>query len=255
MFHIWILGLKDGYRGNNLEIELKAQKLKFSIFWGINGSKRKEINQIPNYTSNFSNFLYGRDMLSTEVATSLGHIGIYGEFLKSNYEWALILEDDVRIDSGLSYFLECLTKYKEPAVISLSSGEGFKFKKHTFLHERFKVKNHEILRLLELPSLAHGYLINRRAVEMIDLKESKRLISVADWPYLWPKSFQYYMAKVSLVEEDDSNFGTLIGDRKSLAANPPSFWLPSIRRSITAYKFGVNLQLAFYNSCLNIGFY
>lgn len=244
------MGLQNHYRGKKLEIQLNAQHLKFSNYWGYDGNRMNINDQISNHELNFPNFLYGRKLLTTEIACSLGHISIYKELLKSNFDWALILEDDAQIHPKLSYFLENLIEYKEPTLINLDFGEGLIFKKRTFLHKGLRISNHEIVRLLELPTRCHGYLINHKAVEMIDFKESKRLITVPDWPYVWPVSFQYYMAKEGLVFADDSNSGTLIGDRKGLVSNSPSYWLPSIKRSIIAYKFGVNLQLAFYREFL-----
>jgi GR25 family glycosyltransferase involved in LPS biosynthesis len=245
-FRIWILGLKSHYRGSTLELALNTQKLEFSNFWGFDAKELYGSNKIGYHDINFANFLYGRNLLTTEIAASLGHIGIYKEFLKSKHSWALILEDDAIINFELSNLLVNLEDYNKPVVINLSHGEGFRFKKQALVGRNFKTKNYEVVRLLELPTLAHGYLINRKAVEMIDFKLAQKLITVPDWPYIWPKSFQYYVTRVSLVSADNANTESLIGDRTGLPSTPPSFWLPSIRRSIIAYKFGVNLQLAFY---------
>lgn len=244
--HVWILGLRDFYRGQKLEEQLKFQNLDFSNFWGFNGNKDLNLIKDNNINQKFPGFIYGRDLLPTEVAASLGHIAIYQELLNSPNEWALILEDDAQIAPKLMEFISKLIDYKKPAVITLNSGAGFRFYKLSIIPRGLHKKIVEISRLLELPSLAHGYLVNKQAVLMMDFGKMKNLISVADWPYIWPSSFEYYMTKINYVSVGDKNSTSLIGDRESLASASPSYWMPSINRLMTAHKFGISFKQAFY---------
>ena len=81
---------------------------------------------------------------------------------------------------------------------------------------------------------------------MMDFEKMKNLISVADWPYIWPSSFEYYMTKINYVSVGDKNSTSLIGDRESLPSTSPSYWMPSINRLMTAHKFGISFKQAFY---------
>lgn len=245
-FHIWILGLQNNYRGKKLEIQLNAQCLKFSNYWGYDGRIQNVFTKIENFDSSFSNFVHGRSLLATEVAASLGHIGIYEEVHNSNNDWGLILEDDAQIQDGLAGFLNNLRTSSKPTVISLNSGAGFKFKKKFKYYRDTRVCTPEVIQLLELPSLAHGYLVNQKAVSMMNFVDMRNLISVPDWPYVWPNSFQYYITRTNYVEVDSTNSTTLIGERFDLPASPPSYWMPSIKRLVVALKFGVGFKLAFY---------
>lgn len=242
--HVWILGQKTNYRGENLERQLKFYNILYSNFW-THSEDKTYLKQLSIKELNFQTFQYGRQLLENEISCSLGHIGIYETFLRTNYDWALILEDDAVVNLGLNVFLDNLKQHTEPVVIHLdSSVPGSYVNETSSFFSKFGISGFKIKKLLELPPGAYGYVINHRAVELMNFAASKRLLSVADFPYLWPPPFKYYVVDSALVCTDDAP-PSLIGERIPSLEKPPYF-RPSVKRTLSAINFGVPYQLSLY---------
>ena len=96
-FKVYIINLKkDKNRKKNILNELKKQNLKnYKFISAVNGNelKKKEINSLISKEKNFINPI-NTNMSKSEIGCSLSHIKIYKEIVKSDIDYALILEDD-----------------------------------------------------------------------------------------------------------------------------------------------------------------
>lgn len=247
--HIWILGVREHYRGLELEAQLKSSGIDFSNYWGVDANGGFDLEELGSPDFRFAEFAIGRPLTDGEIACAIGHLGIYQEFLHSNFEWALIFEDDAQIIDLKSFFDLNLTHINEPIVISLHDGPGFRFKRPSKIAITLSRKFVRMQKLLELPSCAHGYLINRKAVEMINFTAARKLLTVADWPYIFSYKYKLFSTVIPLVTIKDST-KSLIGDRTNFQSQGINFWKPSYRRARIASEFGIDLKLAIYREVI-----
>jgi glycosyl transferase family 25 len=86
----------------------ELQGLNFSFFYGFdkNSLSIEELEKQGIYNSVTAKHYsrYNKPLKLGEIACSMGHKAIYEDMLKNNYQNALILEDDVRIDINASAF-------------------------------------------------------------------------------------------------------------------------------------------------------
>jgi len=243
--HIWILGVKNKYRGNELERQLASSGLAFSNYWGTDAGAVVENPALAENKNNFAKFALGRSLTPGEKACAQGHLAIYEEFLQTNHEWALIFEDDARLMDKLDFLKGSLPVFKESVVVAIHDGPGFRFTRHDKSVKLVIDQFVPVQRLLELPSCAHGYLINRKAIESLNLKKARELLTVADWPYVFSHKYLLY-ASVKPLVTISNNSNSLIGERGDPAAQEVKFWIPSLTRVVIAVKLGIDFKLAIY---------
>jgi len=120
----------------------------------------------------FEFLLNGRVLTRGERGCTLAHINVRKAILDSNFEWNLVLEDDVslpedwlvRILAQLQFPLRSL----DPSVLILNTNP----------YSDFGV---QISKLRIKPSLANAFLIHRRVIEEAKHKKLERF-EIADWP-------------------------------------------------------------------------
>ena len=108
-FKVFVVNLdKDKERLKNIIIELKKQKLKnYEIIKAVEGDKFTDtrINFLVSKNKNFLN-PSNTKMSRSEIGCALSHIKIYKKILKTNLDYALILEDDAVFLNDFSENLE-----------------------------------------------------------------------------------------------------------------------------------------------------
>lgn len=129
----------------------------------------------------------GRNLLIPEIGAFVGHHRARLEFLKSNYEYGIILDDDARLNidpkealdelPNINFF--CLSLSKNINGIPRLSGSGTS------------------IQYLHVPSTmsAHAYVLDRYAAQILVQHVNKYgVTSVADWPYPIPK-IQFFISR------------------------------------------------------------
>ncbi len=165
-FKIYIINLKrDTKRLRSITNELKKQKItNFEIIEGIDGKKIKkdELNRSISKNNKFINPL-NTNMNAPEICCSLSHIKVYKNFVKSNFNYALILEDD-------AVFVNKFTRSLQRFVI-----KNFIYEKQIiFLSELWeffkkpidKKNNYEIVNVANVV-FTHSYFINKKAAQSL----------------------------------------------------------------------------------------
>jgi hypothetical protein len=187
---VFILGVRDRYRGGNVEVSLDNQDLAYRFLPGIDGRTLTDTRLATLYSEKLTRISLRRRLSPGEIACFLGHKRAVRHFLKTPYEWAVVLEDDVSPDLNLESFVAVLPQVgDDPAVV------------------QFHVSEPDAERLCESPmdSLPaaqrldkprHGttaYAINRKAAMIAhEAYRRHKVDSVADWPFRWKHKVQFW---------------------------------------------------------------
>lgn len=165
-FKIYIVNLKkDKKRKKNILNELKKQNLKnYKFISAVNGNKlkKKEINSLISKEKNFINPI-NTNMSKSEIGCSLSHIKIYKEIVKSDIDYALILEDDAfflnKFTKNLKKFISINFKYKKQIILLSELREFYKIPID-------KEKDYEIVDVTNA-YFTHSYFINNEAARSL----------------------------------------------------------------------------------------
>ena len=165
-FKVFIINLKkDKNRKKNILNELKKQNLKnYKFISAVNGNelKKKEINSLISKEKNFINPI-NTNMSKSEIGCSLSHIKIYKEIVKSDIDYALILEDDAfflnKFTKNIKKFISINFKYKKQIILLSELREFYKIPID-------KEKDYEIVDVTNA-YFTHSYFINNEAARSL----------------------------------------------------------------------------------------
>ena len=130
----------------------------------MNGNKlkKKEINSLISKEKNFINPI-NTNMSKSEIGCSLSHIKIYKEIVKSDIDYALILEDDAfflnKFTKNLKKFISINFKYKKQIILLSELREFYKIPID-------KEKDYEIVDVTNA-YFTHSYFINNEAARSL----------------------------------------------------------------------------------------
>ncbi len=122
---------------------------------------------------------FGRDFSRGELASTLNHQLSYKKFLDSQYDLAIILEDDA--DFIVDEFLKVIKKLKKiidisrPQVYLLTSVISYLSRNSKELRDGYKVM--EVVQSWD----SSGYIINREAAKKMIIANSKSWFIADDW--------------------------------------------------------------------------
>jgi len=165
-FKIFIINLKkDKERRTQIIDQLTRQKINnYEIIDAVNGNEFDE-NEIKKNT--FTNKMginpWNTKMSPSQIGCALSHIKIYKKFIKTNYDYALILEDDAifieSFNDKLINFIINNFKYKKQ-IILLSEIKQFYSKPIS------KIEKYELVNVTNA-FFTHAYFINNEAAKSI----------------------------------------------------------------------------------------
>lgn len=191
---VYVVSLLDANeRRKAISEQLLGKGLSFTIIDAVDfrGILPKNLEHLYNIHPDSS---LKRVVTSGEVGCALSHIKIYEEFIATNYDYALILEDDAVLDrmnlSELEQYCKVLNADYDVILLGYSKLDSAKEKKY-YLQYPIKTKySFGKYRLGEVwknsASGAVGYLITRKGVEKIlrDYNIQYKIRTVADdWLY------------------------------------------------------------------------
>jgi hypothetical protein len=218
---VGILGLKSNFRGDQLLKKVHALGIKPEVVWGIPVAEIG-IDRLRNYSNQEqAKYIMGREMTMQEVSCALGHLEMYESFLTSGKQVALFLEDDADFNENLEEILGMEYPLDRPAVLQIGGYLDPQLLPNplpaTFpkFGESFR-SNPGILRCLQFPVYAHGYLMNRAAaLAAVHLMRNRKINSPADFPFVWRSSIPIYITVKQITWQRDSMSG-LEGNRRKL---------------------------------------
>ncbi len=165
-FKVYIVNLKkDKNRRKNIIREVKKQNFKnFEIIDAIDGNNldKNELN-ISKFKNNKLLNPWNSKMSPSQIGCALSHIKIYKKFIESNYNFALILEDD-------AVFIENFNDNLKSFVI-----KNFYFKKQIVLLSELKefyskpIDSKYGYEIVDVSNafFTHAYMINKEAAKSI----------------------------------------------------------------------------------------
>lgn len=167
---------------NNKQIDLQIMK-------GVVGN----FNHLVD--SEAFSYVNKREILSGEVGCYLAHQTIYQEMVAREIDWALVLEDNVRFEIGMTtsffefinYFLNSrFYSSRNPTVIHCFPKAG-----NFVASKAEKVGDVTVLKAITLPRQTKAYLINYSAAEKA-ASSGLPIRDVADWPE-WASYCNFYV--------------------------------------------------------------
>tara|TARA_X000000950_G_scaffold258714_1_gene326453 strand:- start:1165 stop:1920 length:756 start_codon:yes stop_codon:yes gene_type:complete len=211
-FIVYIINLKkDEERKKNILRQVKKQKIKnYELIAAVDGNNltEEELNLLT-YKNKKSINPWNTKMSPSQIGCALSHIKIYRKLIKSNYDFALILEDD-------AYFLRDLTEKLQNFIT-----KNLKYKKQILLLSELKefiskpldkFNDYEVVNVTNA-FFTHSYFINKKAAESI-IKFNYPVKTIADNFVLF---HIYCKIKISglnpfLLGQDTKKFKTSITD-------------------------------------------
>ena len=177
-FIVYIINLKkDEERKKNILREIKEQNIKnYELIAAVDGNNltEEELNLLT-YKNKKSINPWNTKMSPSQIGCALSHIKIYRKLIKSNYDFALILEDD-------AYFLKDLKDRLQNFII-----KNLKYKKQILLLSELKefiskpldkFNDYEVVNVTNA-FFTHSYFINKKAAESI-IKFNYPVKTIAD---------------------------------------------------------------------------
>lgn len=108
-FPVFIISLKsDLERREKISKLLSDTKINYEFFDAIDYRSELFKEKKRGVSINSKNS-YG-EMTEPEMACTLSHLGVYQKIVDSDFEWALVLEDDVTFDSRLADLVHTLSE-------------------------------------------------------------------------------------------------------------------------------------------------
>jgi len=198
---IYVIALDDSSRFTKLSTDLLIAELDFQKVTAINGKNLSEsqVNDLANLESCKSRI--GTDITKSQIACAMSHRNVYELFEKSNLEWALVLEEDVRLGVDFNHRLQNLLNdlnFRGPSVIQLFT-RGERFVSQRRVQKFDSVQN--VFKFASTPGQTAAYLINHDAAKKA-LADPK-IDGPADWPN-WSASVNFYCVYPFLVSENGS---------------------------------------------------
>ncbi len=151
---------KDTERKQDIISQCTAFDLDYAVIPAVDG---REIND-----DELKKILHpkkSKGMTRGEIGCSLSHYNIYKKIITENIEFALVLEDDAKLEKDLKQTISSLKNHlpESPTIILLGP-----INKYSTLDSKNISDNYKLVNVLEA-ALSHGYLINKSAaVKLLD---------------------------------------------------------------------------------------
>jgi hypothetical protein len=203
--HIYILGVKARFRGENLIEAIKGSGHTFEIVWGEDAQNRPRT--LSFLARSLSRIYNKREISVGEYCCFMGHQRILSNFLASGNEWALILEEDATLMKDISLIARLTEGKNGPTILHLA---GIDFILSSSKEETFWVRGIEVeyqndveiilYRVIGNVFGAFGFLINREAAK-IAVKGNSRLKfpQTSDWPSTWRYKVKFLLTDLCFV--------------------------------------------------------
>lgn len=159
--------------------ELKKHNIEFERISAFDGRKL-DVQTYESYNSQQANALMGRDLLGAEIGCYLSHKRCVTEFLASNYDYIIVVEDDLEIISDLVTTVQKTVQWLEQNqkgwyLINIGSTKRKLSKKLR------QIDQHHLLKAYYFPVLTLGLVWSREGAEAFqnDLAQINAPIDVA----------------------------------------------------------------------------
>lgn len=201
---IQIIGLENLYRGLKLEQQLAGLPVEILSRLGVSVSNL-EFERATYHDPIFASNLLRRKLTIGEVGARLAHRNTHLNLLNSNYDFSIILEDDVTLTEKIP--LEKISEFMNsntPMILLL----GYDAKSIFIKSSKFKsIFN----KLSSPPPGAFAYALNKNAAEILCGRDNK-IFDLADWPLASYGKIEFWALKESIVDLESVKSNSTIDD-------------------------------------------
>jgi hypothetical protein len=194
---VFILGIPEKFRGNGLMEFFYRMDIDCRMIAGIDATSLStaDLNAMANQRA--AKAALGRVISPGEICCSDVHARAYSEFINTDSEWALILEDDAW---PLMFNKSTLSEFPviaHPTIIKLGKPtKNDEYVNIERLSVSAEVMNGKFKKLIFPTAMAHAYLINRAAAKIaLESISNFKIHYTADWPYLWDGKVNFWQAE------------------------------------------------------------
>jgi len=213
MLPVFVISLKDEQaRREVIATHLKQHGFDFQFFDAIDG-RQMNVLAHPEYDGKRRRAAHGRDLKPGELGCSLSHRAAYREILRQNLDYALLLEDDARLEENTKEVLGALlAKDFNFDIVRLLGSPKVAKGKHRKIIPLYK--DFWLVRLRTAPGGAHATLISRKGAEKL-LKATENFAFPIDTVLGrgWETGIEAYSIQPGLAIQDLS-FDSAIGDTR-----------------------------------------
>ncbi len=206
---IYLIGITGRYRGEPLEAQLRDAGLRFERIEGVT-TEYEGRPSVDFYDAAQAEAVIGRGLLPGEIGCALAHRVARQAFLRTRRPWALVLEDDARIQDAarLRMLLDAVERQRggRPEIIELYARGAIAWAEP---HDHWQALARE-------PRTTTAYLVNRAAARWLVARELP-LVSPADWPLRGSWRIRFSAAFPWTVAPDEAD-GSLIADQPASTA-------------------------------------
>lgn len=196
--------------------ELTKHNIEFKRISAVDG-RQLDLTNYEGYNSAKANSLMGRDLVGGEVGCYLSHKRCVSEFLESDYDFVIVLEDDLEIVSDLIPVVQKTIQWLEQHqngwyLINIGST------KRKLSKQLCEIDEHRLLKAYYFPVLTLGLVWSRKGAQAFqnDLTEIDAPIDVALQSWLTDLSRGYSMSP-SLVQPNGAESDIDVVKGKNLA--------------------------------------
>lgn len=179
----------------------------------------------------------GRDISLGEIGCAYGHFSAYEALLNSNFDYALILEDDAKMVHQIDDVISEFKQIEKPAIISLINSRGGAVR-------YFGQSSRLYLRMISPGQGTSAYLINRGAAHAYHRNYLKNgVTSTADWHYPLPRGVQHYINAEPAFHHDFDSLDSFLDVDRNQSTMTSDFSKSSFKgqlrrvKTLTSYDF------------------
>jgi hypothetical protein len=217
----FVLAVPQFFRGDQLVSQLEKANFECRIIPGINAASLSPQVVAKMMNQKASKVNLRRNISTGEGCCALVHLDAYKEFLKTDNQWVLVLEDDVALCTPEVFLPVFSIAIDSPTILKLSTlPEDLLFPVHTKSTQDLSISKIGFQRIRFPTNNADAYFVNRAAA-LIAVERSRGYVPhyTADWPYLWDSEVEFWTTKIKYAEQKGDSLIDINLERSYLAGS------------------------------------
>jgi len=194
---VYIVGLSEEYRGHELENQLRNVESVVHRFHAFDARQLGSEDLSELVDQNAARFLQHRDLTPGEIGCAISHREALREVARADHNWAVILEDDARLNPvwiTLHSILEELDCTKPRIILLWAQSDYTVLRASSHVRIQSERENVTVSRTFTPPPSAAAYVVNRAAAQLASCRSGNRIETVADWPPKWAYDVEFFVA-------------------------------------------------------------
>lgn len=211
--HVFVINLeKSGDRRAAMSARLDPLGIPYSFFKAVNG-RELDVDHLPAYDRTRRRLFFGKDLSAGEIGCLLSHRAVYQHMVDNNIGHAIVMEDDVFIESVFPQVIREILASPVPWDIVRFLAYDKVQKIGRDLYE-LPLRPYRLARIPTASGGAYCYLLNLKAARrLLQLMEKNYLPVDMLHSYVWRTGLQTLLLRPSPVSADLDGPST-IGDTR-----------------------------------------